>query len=149
MRLDVEDARSLDDPPLDVLAAVLTGEREDEILAPPLVLPRLRGVLFDEEALADEVLVVLDVLLLDGEEDVLALLLLDDPEVLLLDDDVFDGLRSALSPDPVSRAMPVSYGVTVTVPTAPVALSDPIHISSSRTTVSTPALENTMPGTRP
>lgn len=42
-----------------------------------------------------------------------------------------------------------SYGVTVTVPTAPVALSDPIHISSSRTTVSTPALENTMPGTRP
>lgn len=60
-----------------------------------------------------------------------------------------DGLRSARSPDPVSRAMPVSYGVTVTVPTAPVALSDPTHISSSRTTVSTPALENTMPGDKP
>ncbi len=63
--------------------------------------------------------------------------------------DVGAGDRSARLPEPVSRAMLVSYGVTVTVPTAPVALSDPIHISSSRTTVSTPALENTMPGTRP
>lgn len=86
-------------------------------------------------------------------------------EPLLFDDELFDdeldeceedegadvgeGDRSARLPEPVSRAMLVSYGVTVTVPTAPVALSDPIHISSSRTTVSTPALENTMPGTRP
>lgn len=76
---------------------------------------------------------------------------LDEREILSPSDAllVLDGLRSARSPEPVSRAIQNSYGVTVTVPTAPVALSDPIHISSSRTTVSTPALENTMPGTRP
>lgn len=79
------------------------------------------------------------------ERDTRSLVALDRLEELC----VLDGLRSARSPDPVSRAMPVSYGVTVTVPTAPVALSDPAHISSSRTTVSTPALENTMPGVKP
>lgn len=89
---------------------------------------------------------------LPDDDPALSLLDLPEPDVLFDEDEgdeVLAGDFSALLPEPVSIAMLVSYGVTVTVPIAPVALSDPTHISSSRTTVSTPALENTMPGTRP
>lgn len=69
-----------------------------------------------------------------------------------LDDSLLDvdaGERSALLPEPVSIAIVRLYVVTVTVPSATVAVRGPAHISPSRTTVSTPALEKTIPGCRP
>ncbi len=127
--------------------AVATGAR-DEVLSLPEVedsdaveLGRLLEIFGEDAAVLGvdtrEVVDLSELLgaLVDGRE----ALPLSEPEFLALP------LFSELS----VLAMPVSYGVTVTVPIAPVALSDPIHISPSRTTVSTPALENTMPGTRP
>lgn len=76
----------------------------------------------------------------------------DDLLLDLLDDDCEDvlaGDRSALLPDPVSIAMIVPYVVTVTVPKPVCTARLPTHISSSRTTVSTPAFENTIPGRSP
>ncbi len=84
-----------------------------------------------------------DPLFLDEELDALSEELEDD----LLDDDA--GERSALLPEPVSIAIVRLYVVTVTVPSVTVAVIGPAHISSSRTTVSTPALEKTMPGCKP
>lgn len=94
----------------------------------------------DEDAL--DACLVAELLSLFDELEDLSLSLPDE-----LDELVFAGERSALLPEPVSIAIVRLYVVTVTVPSATVAVSGPAHISSSLTTVSTPALEKTVPGT--
>lgn len=124
-----------------------TGSREedepDELLSDCAVRsPADRDVTVSREP---ELLVVLVAGRLDG-----ALFVVDElDELEELEELVLAGERSARLPDPVSMAIRRSYVVTVTVPSATVAVSGPAHISSSLTTVSTPALEKTMPGTSP
>jgi len=110
-------------------------------LEPELVVEESDAAVFSPAA--RDATVSRDPLFLDEElED-----LLDELDDSLLDVDA--GERSALLPEPVSIAIVRLYVVTVTVPSATVAVRGPAHISPSRTTVSTPALEKTIPGCRP
>ena len=80
----------------------------------------------------------------------------DGLELILLAFDEGD-LAGFLPGDPLSELVVLSseaivvvpYTVTVSVPTVPVAETDPPQMSSSRTMVSIPALAKTSPGWRP